>query len=73
MYLDHKHGFMGFSSEYGSTLFGSKHVKWSAFEVFFKHKSEHKVDFQRYDAEIQILHTPLQVQEDLRRRLGRKL
>ena len=57
MFLDHKDGFLGFTSYLAESLFGA-HYRWSAYEVQFKTKSEHTVDDKRYDVELQIYHIP---------------
>ena len=73
MYLDHKDGYLGFKSELAESIFGATKF-WRAYEIQFKHKSEHTINHVRYDAEIQVFHTPRpkELESDLlyRRNLG---
>jgi carbonic anhydrase len=56
VYIDHNHGYAGFESDLGQSLFGAEAAKWDAFEFIIHSPSEHTVDGKRFDMEIQIFH-----------------
>jgi len=56
VYIDHNNGYAGFESFIGNTLFQAP-TKWDAVEFIFHHGSEHTIDSERFDLELQIIHT----------------
>mmetsp|Transcript_2091 Transcript_2091/g.3145 ORF Transcript_2091/g.3145 Transcript_2091/m.3145 type:complete len:226 (+) Transcript_2091:904-1581(+) len=56
VYIDHSHGYAGFESFIGEKLMGAQN-KWDAVEFIFHHGSEHTIDGERFDLEMQIIHT----------------
>ncbi len=51
MYLDHKDGYLGFTSLLGKEIFGADE-RWQTYEIQYRHMSEHTIDGKRYDAEL---------------------
>lgn len=55
--VDSSHGYAGFEHSLADTLFGT-FKKWTANKLIFHTTSEHTVNGERYDIELQILHVP---------------
>jgi len=53
--LSNINGYNGFTSQLGEDLFGAP-TKWDAYEINFHSMSEHLVDGERYDLELQVYH-----------------
>mmetsp|Transcript_26248 Transcript_26248/g.40063 ORF Transcript_26248/g.40063 Transcript_26248/m.40063 type:complete len:206 (+) Transcript_26248:847-1464(+) len=63
VYIDHSNGYSGFSSTLGKTLFGAQ-TQWDSFEFIFHRASEHTVNGERMDLELQVYHTIHKVTAD---------
>lgn len=55
VYIDHSHGYAGFESQLGKTLFNSDE-KWDGFEFIIHSPSDHTINGKRFDLELQIYH-----------------
>jgi len=56
VYIDHNHGYAGFESALGASVMGAA-PKWDAVEFIFHHGSEHTIEGEQFDLELQIIHT----------------
>lgn len=55
--IDDSNGYAGFESKISDEIFNSM-AKWDATKFLLHVKSEHTIDGERFDLEIQILHKP---------------